>query len=121
MDFSKIDGFLKPNERNGGTGKIRKNKDENISFSDIFSEDKKTYTLPSLGETSIFSGSDHATISESAKTAYYLSKIKAMVANIPDTRDKKIKDAIELLKEGLDNPKITNEIARRIADMFSLK
>lgn len=116
MDFSKINGELKPKEV---TPKVTKKQEEiSVSFSDVFSGNKKTYTLPSLGKTSVSSGSDQATISESAKTAYYLSKITSMVKDIPDIREEKIENAIKLLKDGIDNPRINREIAKRIADLL---
>lgn len=115
MDFSKINGEIKPKEV---TPKVIKKEEAPISFSGVLSQDKKTYTLPSLGETSVFSGSDYATISESANAAYYLLKIKSMVKDIPDTRDRKIEDAIKLLKDGIDSQKINKGIAKNIIDTF---
>lgn len=114
MDFSKINGELKPNEP---ASKVIKKEEAFVSFSDVL-KGKKTYTLPSLGETSVSSGSDQATISESGKTAYYLLKIKSMVAEISDIREKKIEDAIKLLKDGIDNPRITKEIAKRLVNLL---
>lgn len=114
MDFSKINGELKPNEE---ASKVIKKEKPSISFSDVL-KDRKTYTLPSLGETSVSSGSDQATISESAKTAYYLLKIKSMVASIQDIRERKIENAIKLLNDGIDNPKVTKEIAKRLVDIL---
>ncbi len=117
MDFTKINEELKPEEVSSKL--IKKPKEISVSFDELLSHPKKTYTLPSLGEISISSGHDSATISEGAKSAYYLSKIMSMVKDMPDTREAKIENAMKLLEQGLDNPKINREIAERLSNMLS--
>jgi|GEM_PF-6420471 len=116
MDFSKINGELKPKEVTPKV--IKKPQEASVSFSEVLQAPKKTYTLPSLGETSVFSGSDSATISESSKAAYYLSKIMNIVKDIPDVREAKIERALKLLKEGINSPRINKEITERILHIF---
>ncbi|MEW6103393.1 MAG: flagellar biosynthesis anti-sigma factor FlgM [bacterium] len=116
MDFSKINGDIKPKETPPNI--IKKKEEVSISFSDLLSSPKKTYIMPTLGETSISSGYDEATISEGAKTAYYLSKILSMVKDVPDVREEKINEAIKLLKGGIDSPRINKGIVERITTVF---
>ncbi|MEW6482263.1 MAG: hypothetical protein AB1397_04595 [bacterium] len=116
MDFSKINGELKPKEVLGSP--IKKKEEVSLSFSQVLSSPKKTYTMPTLGETSISSGYDEATISEGAKTAYYLSKVLSLVKDIPDIREEKIDEAVKLLKGGIDTPRINKRIIESITNMF---
>ncbi len=117
MDFSKVNGEIKSREIS--SKELTKKKEEvSVSFSEVFSGERKTYNFPSMKEISVSSGSDHATISEGARMAYELSKIMNLMKNVPDIRKEKTEDAYKLLEKGLDNPIIYRKIAERLINIF---
>ncbi|HAW49984.1 TPA: hypothetical protein DCX16_03430 [bacterium] len=117
MDFSKVNGEIRSKEIS--SKELAKKKEEiSVSFSEVLSGEKKTYSLPSIKEISVSSGPDCATISEGARMAYELSKIMDLIKNIPDIREEKIKGAYKLLEKGLDNYTINRKIAEELIDIF---
>lgn len=101
MDIYKLEDIIKTQETVQKEPDVLKRRPApEVSFEEAIKRPKKFATITGEEGVVVSKGEDKLTLSQEGRTAYEITKLILQVLKTPDIRERKVKEAKELLKAG---------------------